>query len=184
MESKAEADVVLGELKTAIRAGTFDERGLNPPPDTSPMTFRAFAEVYKKRHVLAKGLAMASTIDYRLKPLIERFGDRHISEIRTADIEDFVADMKTPRLVNGIDGQRLAPASINRTLGILQHMLNWAVGRADLDRTPFRRGAEVLDPSAEGTLACGCDRRKSSSSFKISPASPSTADRLPPTEAS
>ena len=33
VESKAEADVVLGELKTAIRAGTFDERGLNPPPD-------------------------------------------------------------------------------------------------------------------------------------------------------
>ena len=49
---------------------------------------------------------MASTIDYRLKPLIERFGDRHISEIRTADIEDFVADMKTPRVVNGIDGER------------------------------------------------------------------------------
>ena len=87
---------------------------------------------------------MASTIDYRLKPLIERFGDRHISEIRTADIEDFVADMKTPRTVNGIDGQRLAPASINRTLGILRHMLNWAVGREYLDRTPFRRGTEVL----------------------------------------
>lgn len=45
VESKAEADIVLGELRTAIRAGTFDERGLNSPPDTSPMTFRAFAEV-------------------------------------------------------------------------------------------------------------------------------------------
>lgn len=87
---------------------------------------------------------MASTVDYRLKPLIERFGDHHISDIRTADIEDFVADMKTPRIVNGIDGQRLAPASINRTLGILRHMLNWAVGREYLDRTPFRRGTEVL----------------------------------------
>ena len=41
-------------------------------------------------------------------------------------------------------GQRLAPASINRTLGILRHMLNWAVGREYLDRTPFRRGTEVL----------------------------------------
>lgn len=87
---------------------------------------------------------MASTVDYRLKPLIERFGDHHISDIRTADIEDFVADMKTPRIVNGIDGQRLAPASINRTLGILRHMLNWPVGREYLDRTPFRRGTEVL----------------------------------------
>src|SRR5207245_2221173 len=34
--------------------------------------------------------------------------------------------------------------SINRTLGLLRHMLNWAVGREHLDRTPFRRGTEVL----------------------------------------
>ncbi len=38
----------------------------------------------------------------------------------------------------------LAPASINRTLGPLRHMLNWAVGRDNLDRTPFRRRTEVL----------------------------------------
>jgi len=108
------------------------------------VTFAKFAEAYKQRHVLAKGLAVASTIDYRLKPLIERFGDRRIAEIRTADIEDFVADLKKPRTVNGLDGRKLMPASINRTLGLLRHMLNWAVGREYLDRTPFRRGTEVL----------------------------------------
>ena len=162
------------------------------------MTFRAFAEVYKKRHVLAKGLAMASTIDYRLKPLIERFGDRHISEIRTADIEDFVADMKTPRTVNGIDGQRLAPASINRTLGILRHMLNWAVGRATCSGTPrssppsattTRRWKRSRPPSSVWRRARRSTPQPTSGtffqvSFKISPASPPTADRLPPTEAS
>ncbi len=89
-------------------------------------------------------MALADTIDYRLKPLIERFGDRPISEIRTADIEDFVADLKKPRVVNSLDGRTLSPASINRTLGLLRHMLNWAVGREYLDRTPFRRGTEVL----------------------------------------
>ena len=31
-----------------------------------------------------------------------------------------------------------------RALGLLGHMLNWAVGREYLDRTPFRRGTEVL----------------------------------------
>jgi hypothetical protein len=93
---------------------------------------------------LAKGLALASTIDYRLKLLVERFGDRSITEIRTADIEDFVADLKKPRVVNGLDGRTLTAASINRTLGLLRHMLNWAVGREYLDRTPFRRGTEVL----------------------------------------
>lgn len=38
----------------------------------------------------------------------------------------------------------LAAASINRRLEILQHMFNWAVGREYLERTPFRRGSEVL----------------------------------------
>jgi hypothetical protein len=144
IKSKAEADKALDELTAAIRDGTFDERGLDPPPDNSPMTFDRFAEVYKQRHVLAKGLALSSTIDYRLKPLIERFGDRPVAEIKTADIDDFVADLKRPRVVNGREGRRLTPASINRTLGLLRHMLNWAVGREYLDRTPFRRGTEVL----------------------------------------
>ena len=112
--SKAEADKALDELTAAIRDGTFDERGLDPPPDNSPMTFGKFAEVYKQRHVLAKGLALSSTIDYRLKPLVERFGDRPIAEIKTADIDDFVADLKRPRVVNGLEGRRLTPASINR----------------------------------------------------------------------
>ena len=35
-------------------------------------------------------------------------------------------------------------ASDRRALGLLRHMLNWAVGREYLDRTPFRRGTEVL----------------------------------------
>ncbi len=144
IKSKAEADKALDDLRAAIRAGTFDERGLDPPRETSPLTFSKFADVYKQRHVLAKGLALADTIDYRLKPLIERFGDRPLSEIKTADIEDFLADLKKPRVVNSLDGRTLTPASINRTLGLLRHMLNWAVGREYLDRTPFRRGTEVL----------------------------------------
>ena len=108
------------------------------------MTFGKFAEVYKQRHVLAKGLALSSTIDYRLKPLIERFGNRPVAEIKTADIDDFVADLMRPRVMNDLEGGRPTPASINRTLGLLRHMLNWAVGREYLDRTPFRRGTEVL----------------------------------------
>src|SRR5579872_1358384 len=144
IKSKTEADKALDDLRAAIRAGTFDERGLEPPVETSPLTFSKFADVYKQRHVLAKGLALAETIDYRLKPLIDRFGDRLLAEIKTADIEDFVSDLKKPRVVNSIDGRTLTAASINRALGLLRHMLNWAVGREYLDRTPFRRGTEVL----------------------------------------
>ena len=41
--SKAEADKALDKLTAAIRDGTFDERGLDLPPDNSPMTFGKFA---------------------------------------------------------------------------------------------------------------------------------------------
>src|SRR4029079_10488285 len=34
--------------------------------------------------------------------------------------------------------------SINRVIEQLRHMLNWAVGREYLERTPFRRGSETL----------------------------------------
>ena len=39
ISSKAEADIALDELRAAIRDGTFDEKGLDPPADNSPMTF-------------------------------------------------------------------------------------------------------------------------------------------------
>lgn len=40
--------------------------------------------------------------------------------------------------------RRLTNASINRTIELLRHMMNWAVGREYLERTPFRRGTETL----------------------------------------
>jgi integrase len=89
-------------------------------------------------------LEPTSTQTYRLKPLVERFGDGPIAEIKMPDIDDFIAELKQPRVINGLDGRRLTPAPINRTLGLVHHMLNWAVGREYLDRTPFRRGTEVL----------------------------------------
>jgi hypothetical protein len=145
IRSKTEADGVLDDLRKAVRAGTFDRRGVEPAREDSPQTFRQFAKVYKERHVIAKGLALAKTIDYRLKPLIEGCGDRPIAEIKTANIEDFIADLRKPRIVNRRPEPRaLTNASVNRTIEPLRHMLNWAVGREYLDRTPFRRGTETL----------------------------------------
>jgi site-specific recombinase XerD len=117
---------------------------LRPRPESSSLTFRQFADIYTEKHARAKSLSLTTDINYRLKPLIERFGDRALSGIRTADIEDYVADLKKPRLVNGRPGRRWRRGSINRSLQLLRHMFNWAVGREYLDRTPFRRGTEVL----------------------------------------
>jgi hypothetical protein len=63
----------------------------------------------------------------------------------TSDVEDFIADLRKPRIVHRHAQPRsLANASINRTIELLRHMLNWAVGREYIDRTPFRRGTETL----------------------------------------
>ena len=84
-----------------------------------------------------------STTDSSRSSSISAIGP--IADIRTADIEDFIADLKKPRSRQSAEGTRtLTPASINRTFELLRHMMNWAVGREYLDRTPFRRGTETL----------------------------------------
>jgi integrase len=118
--------------------------GIDPPRTVSPLTFQQFAEIYKERHVFAKKLAIGKTIDYRLRPILEHFGDRLLPEIKTADVEDFIADLRKPRIAARRKPRTLKPASINRTIEILRHMMNWAVGREYIDRTPFRRGTETL----------------------------------------
>jgi integrase len=56
-----------------------------------------------------------------------------------------VADPRKPHIAGRRKTPRtLSPASINRTIELMRHMMNWAVGRESLDRTPFRRGTETL----------------------------------------
>ena len=141
---KTDAQSVLDDVRAAIRAGTFDPRG-QVVREITPMTFREFAEIYKERHAIAKGLSLARTIDWRLRPLLERFGDWALADIKTADVEDFIADLRKPRIVGREPVPRsITAASVNRTVELLRHMMNWAVGRDYIDRTPFRRGSETL----------------------------------------
>ncbi len=145
IKTKTEAEAVFDDLRKAVRAGTFDERGIDPPKQQSALNFGQFARIYKERHVEAKRLAIAKTIDYRLKPLVDHFGDRLLADIRTADVEDFIADLRKPRIAGRRKTPRtLSAASINRTIELMRHMMNWAVGREYLDRTPLRRGTETL----------------------------------------
>jgi integrase len=148
MKSKTEAKIALDEMVAAIRANRFDRRGLHASVEVVPaaapsLTFREFAAVYKERHVEAKALSLAKTIDYRLKPFIEHFGDRPLDEIRTSDVDDLIAKMKAPRVIAGRE-RVLKPASINRAIQLLRHMFNWAVEREHIDRTPFTKGTRKL----------------------------------------
>ena len=139
--TKTEAYRALDELRAVVRSGANAKRRTREEPKTAPMTFEDLADSYKNRHVLAKKLAVSSTIGYRLRPLIERFGSHAIDRIRTADIEDFIADLRNVKSRRKLP---LSPASINRTVELLRHMFNWAVGREYLEKTPFRRGTETL----------------------------------------
>jgi len=126
-------------MRRAVREGRFDQRETASAGE-GPLAFRRFAEIYTEKHVKANRLSSSDAIGYRLKPILDHFGGWLLANIRTADVEDFIADLKKPRE----DGRPLAAASINRTVTLLRHMFNWAVGREYLDRTPFRRGTEKL----------------------------------------
>jgi integrase len=144
VESKTEAAAVLDRLRDAIRAGTFAPHEGEAPEDR--MTFNRFADLHIERYVKARQLASADTIDYRMALVRQHFGTKLLAEIRTADIEDFVARLKEPTKV--ARHQKTArvrkPATINRFLSLLRHMFNWAVGREYLERTPVRRGNQTL----------------------------------------
>lgn len=95
-------------------------------------------------HVEPRGLRTAADFEYRVKPLRDFFSGKLVRNITTADVEDFIAKLRKPRRINGQENRVLSPASINRSLQQLRAILNWAVGREYLDRTPFRRGNRTL----------------------------------------
>lgn len=137
VRSKEQANGVLDRMKEKVRAGAFDADAENPPPAATPttLTFDAFADLFIERYVKAKGLRTLDKIEWQMPFLKERFGPKALADIRVGDIDDLVQDLKAkPR----------KPATINRYLALLRRMLNWAVEREYLDRTPFRRGSQAV----------------------------------------
>jgi integrase len=130
VRSKAEAEAVLDRMREAIRDGKFAAK-----PAPSPMTFDEFGDTYIKRCVELRGLRSRSTIVYRMRALRARFGKRQLAESHIADVEDMVRDLKKA-------GKKTA--TVNRHLALLRAMLNWAVEREYLDKTPFRKGSQAL----------------------------------------
>ncbi|MCK7503986.1 MAG: hypothetical protein MZV70_07715 [Desulfobacterales bacterium] len=87
---------MLGQLRAAVRAGTFDDRGLGSPRESSALTFRQFAERIRSGTSSPRDWPWQRPSITDLL-LIERFGDFSLIEIRTADVEDFIVDLKKPR---------------------------------------------------------------------------------------
>lgn len=137
VRSKEHADTVLDRLREKVRAGTFDADAENPPAAPAPtaLTFDAFADLFVERYVKAKGLRSLDKIQWQMPFLKARLGPKALADIRVGDIDDVVQDLRA---------KPVKPATVNRYLALLRRMLNWAVEREYLDRTPFRRGAQAV----------------------------------------
>jgi hypothetical protein len=143
IRSKEQARAIYDRFRQAVREG----RAVTIAEDAGgPMTFVRFADIYIDRYVKPNSLTSADTIEYRMGAFRAYFGAKPLTDIRTADIEDFVAALKAPAVLS--NNQKTArvrrPATINRYLSLLRHMFNWAEGRQYIDGTPFRRGNTSL----------------------------------------
>ncbi len=135
--SKAEAgEVWLPKFIAEIREG----RDPTSVDVTSPdeMTVGKFVPLYIKRHCEAEGLNMDS-VRNRLAVIARRFGTESLRVLQNPEpIEELKADL----LQRG-----RAPATVNRYLAQLRHMINWAIDRGLMERTPFlgtSRGIRML----------------------------------------
>lgn len=140
VQTKGQAQEVFDDLKTAVRAGTFDPSGRGVIVSKGqPMTFAKLASTYEERYIAGKGLKTATEFKWRVKPLLKRFADTPIDTIRTGDVEDWQAELRKPRLLRGTIRTPSA-ATVNRAVEDLRRMLNWAVSREYISSSPFTRG--------------------------------------------
>jgi hypothetical protein len=134
VDTKGQAETAFDDLKREVRAGTFDKRGRSVlAARRGGITFSALCKEYYDKyaaHKLTRPEAFAS----RIKPALEAFGARPITQIRTSDVEDWQTSLAQPRAIRGVT-QRPAQATVNRSVSDLRRVLNWAVRRDLLPRT-------------------------------------------------
>jgi integrase len=109
-----------------------DPRKKPAPPAQAGLTVSDFLDSYYERYVVAEALQSAASIRSRLVALKAALGALPISELERVDpIEDFKRAY----------GESKSTASVNRTLAILRHAINWGRGRTPpiFTTSPFHR---------------------------------------------
>jgi len=135
--SKAEAgEVWLPKFIAEIREGR-DPSSVDVVTPAE-MTVGEFVPLYIERHCEAERLNMDS-LRNRLAVIARRFGSQPLRVLQNPEpIEELKADL----LQRG-----RAPATVNRYLAQLRHMINWAIDRGLMEKTPFLgrgRGIRML----------------------------------------
>jgi integrase len=151
--SKGEALRALSVRKAEVALGKF-----NLVPRASIPTFKAFADRYEELvSIHKKGRAGEH---YIIQMLIRIFGKRRISDITAEDGERF----KTTR------SRQVKPATVNREMTVLKHMMAKALGWKLLATNPLRgvqsltvpkRLERILELNEELRLLAACDRVRS-----------------------
>jgi integrase len=132
VRSKQEAEKVwepkfIGE----IVAGK-DPRKAPAPPTAEGMTVADFLDQYFDRYVVAESLRSVASIRSRIGALKAALGSLPVLALERIDpIEDFKREYAATK----------SSASVNRTLAILRHAINWGRGRtpAIFTTSPFHR---------------------------------------------
>ena len=105
---------------------------------------RFIEEEYIPRHIKASNLSYEVALKSRMNVLKRRFGDLPLTALeKPGPIENFKSDLQ---------GASRAVATINLYLAHLRHMINWAIGRGLLERSPFHTyGIRMLKGAAKRT---------------------------------
>ena len=126
--TKQEAEKVWEPLFIAEIVAGKDPRRPPAKGASGELTVSEFLVDYRKRHCEAERLNM-ETLGPKLDVLDRRFGALALRELeRPGPIDDFKSDLVEAGRTN---------ATVNRYLAQLRHMINWAIGRELLHKTPF-----------------------------------------------
>lgn len=153
IESKSEAEDEAGELRKQIKAGKFGQ-----PAAREDLTLRQLADTYVERYVLLKHAATEGAFRLALNTICRQEvprpggGAAPLGEWR-------VADIVTDTVMRFAELRRAAGASVgvNRLLGSLRAMYNWAREAGYIEATPFERAGR---PAARGVFDRGAERKR------------------------
>jgi integrase len=149
------------EAKDALKArlGDVVQGRFNLSKPSSNMTFKDLAERYAT--LVSSQKRGYDTERYRISTLIHYFGKRRISELRGQDAEGFK-----------VERSKVAkPATVNRELGNLKHLMKKSVEWGFRGENPFHgvkllhvpgRQERILTAEEEGKLLAACEKIRAS----------------------
>ncbi len=107
------------------------------PPAIGPESFRAVAEDWLKRHVIAKGLRSRSGIEHGLEQHVyPLWGKRNFIDIKRSDIAKLLDHVQ----------DHSGPSAADHILAHIRGIANWYAKRHDTYSSPFVAGMRRTDP--------------------------------------